>query len=91
MKKNVWTTKDGRELLISEMETGHIRNAIALVERKIEAHVKKALKIADSLYSKGEGRSAEEFLDQGMKIANGETSLQLQFLRKELKNVKNEM
>ena len=30
---DTWTTKDGRELKIAEMTTGHIENALAMLER----------------------------------------------------------
>lgn len=29
-----WTTKEGKKLKISEMETSHIKNCIALMEKK---------------------------------------------------------
>lgn len=32
--KSIWTTKDGRELLISEMETPHIERTISMLQRK---------------------------------------------------------
>lgn len=34
--KGHWTTKDGRRLKISLMETSHIKNTINLLKRKIE-------------------------------------------------------
>jgi hypothetical protein len=33
MKSKNWTTKDGTELEISEMETNHIKNCIKLIDR----------------------------------------------------------
>jgi hypothetical protein len=36
---NTWTTKDGRVLLISEMEDSHLLNAIHLMERVWAAYV----------------------------------------------------
>jgi hypothetical protein len=33
-----WRTRDGRELLISEMETSHIENCIKMIERNCENH-----------------------------------------------------
>ena len=32
-KSGVWTTKDGREIPITEMSDGHIRNVLAMLER----------------------------------------------------------
>jgi hypothetical protein len=33
MQDTVWVTKDGKHLLVSRMETSHIRNCIAKIER----------------------------------------------------------
>ena len=40
MRDEVWTLKDGKEILVKDMTSQHIVNAIALCERK-----KKALEI----------------------------------------------
>jgi hypothetical protein len=34
MEERTWTTKDGTELEISKMETSHIVNAVAMIERQ---------------------------------------------------------
>lgn len=34
MQDKVWITRDGRMLLVSQMETRHILNCIAMIERK---------------------------------------------------------
>jgi hypothetical protein len=33
MQDTVWVTKDGQQLLVSQMETSHVRNCIAKIER----------------------------------------------------------
>jgi hypothetical protein len=34
MQDKIWITRDGRAYLVSEMETRHILNCIAMIERK---------------------------------------------------------
>jgi hypothetical protein len=34
MQDKIWITRDGRAYLVSQMETRHIRNCIAMIERK---------------------------------------------------------
>ena len=34
-----WTTREGKKLKISEMETSHINNCIELLERKIKREI----------------------------------------------------
>jgi hypothetical protein len=34
MRDTIWTTADGRQLLVSQMETGHIQRCIARILRK---------------------------------------------------------
>lgn len=41
MTAEVWVTKNGREILMSEMPTGHMRNAMAWVAREIESNVRR--------------------------------------------------
>ena len=36
MKDMIWICKDGRRMRITEMETSHIRNAIAMIERSVK-------------------------------------------------------
>jgi hypothetical protein len=31
---NVWTTKEGKEILIRDMETSHIKNTMKMLEKK---------------------------------------------------------
>ena len=38
-----WTTKEGKKLKISEMETGHIKNCIALMNRKFTRAINMAM------------------------------------------------
>lgn len=33
MKDQVWITRDGQRLLVSQMTTSHINNAIAMIQR----------------------------------------------------------
>jgi hypothetical protein len=40
-----WTTRDGRELLISEMSTQHLANTIAMLERNAERRVRAICRI----------------------------------------------
>ena len=44
-----WTTKDGRTIEISKMETSHIRNAMRILERRHEAFNKRP--ISDFFYA----------------------------------------
>jgi len=41
----VWTTKDGRELLISEMETDHINKTISLLRKSSNPMADKYIKV----------------------------------------------
>ncbi len=41
----VWTTKDGRELLISEMETDHINRTIGLLKKSTNIMADKYIKV----------------------------------------------
>jgi len=41
----VWTTKDGRELLISEMETDHINKTIGLLRKSSDIMADKYVKV----------------------------------------------
>lgn len=34
MRDTVWVCRDGRHILVSNMETSHIKNCISLIERK---------------------------------------------------------
>ena len=38
-----WTTREGKKLKISEMETSHIKNCIALVDRKFTRAINMAM------------------------------------------------
>ena len=38
-----WTTREGKKLKISEMETGHIKNCIALMDRKFTRAINMAM------------------------------------------------
>lgn len=46
-KPGVWVTKEGQEILIVEMEDGHIANTIAMLERKIDALEKDHVEFED--------------------------------------------
>ena len=37
LKSGIWTTREGQELQIKDMESEHIRNCIKMLERNIEA------------------------------------------------------
>ena len=38
-----WTAREGKKLKISEMETGHIKNCIALMDRKFTRAINMAM------------------------------------------------
>ena len=46
-----WTTREGKKLKISEMETGHIKNCIALMDRKFTRAINMAMNKNDECYT----------------------------------------
>ena len=46
-----WTTKDGRKLKISEMNTEHIFNCISMMDRQMCAAINKAMNRNDETYA----------------------------------------
>lgn len=46
-----WTTREGKKLKISEMETSHIYNCIRLMDRQMVAAINKAMNRNDECYA----------------------------------------
>ena len=46
-----WTTREGKKLKISEMETGHILNCIRLMDRQMVKAINKAMNKNDECYA----------------------------------------
>lgn len=46
-----WTTREGKKLKISEMETGHILNCIRLMNRQMVKAINKAMNRNDECYA----------------------------------------
>jgi hypothetical protein len=64
MSDSTWTTKDGKEILITEMTTNHIINALDLMERKkknLEAELNKRVGCdIDALFEKVKNERLKE-------------------------------
>ena len=46
-----WTTREGKKLKITEMETNHIFNCIRLMDRQMVAAINKAMSRNDETYA----------------------------------------
>lgn len=46
-----WTTRDGRKLVIEDMETSHILNCIRMMDRQMCAAINKAANRNDECYA----------------------------------------
>jgi len=56
MREAVWTCRDGRQLLLSRMETQHVRNCIAVIQHLDGRGVLRVLLARASGYMRGRGR-----------------------------------
>ena len=84
--KKIWTTKDGRELLISEMETSHIENSINMM-KKNRFIAFSTLKSYLSAPCNKMGDGAQLAFDQEFDfICDCRINIKLDWLEEELKN-----
>lgn len=60
-----WTTREGKQLKISEMETSHIQNCIAMLRRN-KARMTEAEKAGYSLSMFLQGEHALDEIDRGL-------------------------
>lgn len=71
----MWVTRDGTEIVIADMDDGHIRNAIAMLERSaawgLQVHQLEALSFAAQFRHDGEdgGSMAAYYADQAADYA----------------------
>jgi len=84
MKKGTWKTKEGRILVVSEMETTHIENCIAMLKQVLKSKPPYQVYIGDSYYAE---RTVDEENHQN-DMMEEEVLGHIDFFKKELEKRK---